>query len=132
MRLITVTKCLTIGLLASLFAACNPWDEHVKVNNSNLDASVIDVLKQQADLSTFVQVLEKTGYDSVIINAQSYTIFAPTNGAWTGIDLNNIEFALIANENDKNYGIRCTFTIISPFSTILNPEKWNYNCDIPG
>jgi len=91
MRLITVTKCLTIGLLASLFAACNPWDEHVKVNNSNLDASVIDVLKQQADLSTFVQVLEKTGYDSVIINAQSYTIFAPTNGAWTGIDLNNIE-----------------------------------------
>lgn len=90
MRLINVTKCLTIGLLASIFVACNPWDEHVKVNDPNLDASVIDVLKQQADLSTFVQVLERTGYDTVLINAQSYTIFAPTNAAWTGIDLENI------------------------------------------
>jgi hypothetical protein len=77
-------------LLASLLVACNPWDEHVKVNDPNLDASVIDVLKQQADLSTFVQVLEKTGYDTVLINAQSYTVFAPTNAAWTGIDLDNI------------------------------------------
>lgn len=56
----------------------------------------------------------------------------PSTKSVRDFDLNNIEFALIANENDKNYGIRCTFTIISPFSTTLNPAKWNYNCDIPG
>lgn len=90
MRFINYTRCLSIGLLVGLLSACNPWDEHVKVIDSNLDASVIDVLKQQQDLSTFVHVLELTGYDSVLINAQSYTIFAPTNDAWTGVDLSNI------------------------------------------
>lgn len=90
MRFFNCTKCLAIGLLAGLFAACNPWDEHVKVNDPNLDASVLEVLKQQSDLSTFVQVLEKTGYDSVLINAQSYTIFAPTNDSWGSIDLNDV------------------------------------------
>jgi lipoate-protein ligase A len=91
MRFKNYSKCLSIGMLASLLVACNPWDEHVKVNDSNLDASVIEVLKQQPDLSTFANVLELTGYDSVLINAQSYTIFAPTNDAWTGVDMTNID-----------------------------------------
>jgi len=57
--------------------------------------------------------------------------FNPSATSVRDFDLNNIEFAIIANENDKNYGIRCTFTIVSPFSTTPNPAKWNYNCDIP-
>ena len=46
-------------------------------------------------------------------------------------DLNNIEFALIANENDRNFGIRCTFTITSPFSTTVEPSRWNLCVDVP-
>ncbi|HZK97076.1 MAG TPA: hypothetical protein VFC67_22945 [Prolixibacteraceae bacterium] len=46
-------------------------------------------------------------------------------------DLNNIEFALIANENDRNFGIRCTFTITSPFSTTIDPFRWNLNVSVP-
>ena len=42
-------------------------------------------------------------------------------------DLGSVNVALIANENDKNYGIRCTFTISSPLSTDVNPAKWNFN-----
>jgi len=46
-------------------------------------------------------------------------------------DLNNIEFALIANENDRNFGIRCTFTIASPFSTTVDTSMWNLSVDVP-
>ena len=46
-------------------------------------------------------------------------------------DLNNIEFALIANENDRNFGIRCTFTIVSPFSTSVDPSRWNLSVAVP-
>ena len=46
-------------------------------------------------------------------------------------DLNNIEFALIANENDRNFGIRCTFTIVSPFSTTVDPSRWNLCVAVP-
>ena len=55
----------------------------------------------------------------------------PTAEAVRDFDLNNIEFALIANENDKNYGIRCTFSIVSPFVIKVDPDRWNLNCDVP-
>ena len=46
-------------------------------------------------------------------------------------DLGSVNVALIANENDKNYGVRCTFTISSPLSTDVNPENWNINNNVP-
>ena len=54
----------------------------------------------------------------------------PVAKAIRDFDLGSVNVALIANENDKNYGIRCTFTISSPLSTDVNPEKWNYTANI--
>ena len=42
-------------------------------------------------------------------------------------DLNNVEVTLIANENDHNYGIRCTFTISSACPMDMDPAKWLNN-----
>ena len=116
------TRCLTLGLLVGLLAACNPWDEHVKVNDPNLDASVIDVLKQQPDLSTFVDVLESTGYDSVLINAQSYTVFAPTNDAWTNVDLSNLD---LLRSYVKNLVALQSYTIVSDAFTVSKIRMLN-------
>ena len=51
----------------------------------------------------------------------------PDAKAIRDFDLGSVNVALIANENDKNYGVRCTFTISSPLSTDTNTERWNYN-----
>lgn len=40
-------------------------------------------------------------------------------------DLNSVEVKLIANEMDKNYGIRCTFTVSSSRNMEMDPDKWN-------
>jgi hypothetical protein len=55
----------------------------------------------------------------------------PMAKAIRDFDLGSVNVALIANENDKNYGVRCTFTISSPLSTDVNPQKWNYNSNVP-
>jgi hypothetical protein len=55
----------------------------------------------------------------------------PAAKAVRDFDLNNVNVALIANENDRNYGIRCTFTISSPLTTDMAAEKWDYNVDVP-
>lgn len=90
MRFRNSIKCLTLFLIVGLLSACNPWDEHIKVNDSTLDVTALKVLRQQPDLSTFVRMLAFTGYDSVLVHAQAYTIFAPTNDAWAGIDTSNL------------------------------------------
>lgn len=55
----------------------------------------------------------------------------PDAKAIRDFDLGSVNVALIANENDKNYGVRCTFTISSPLLSDINPEKWNLNINVP-
>ena len=52
--------------------------------------------------------------------------FNATAKAVRDFDLNGVEVVLIANEQDKNYGIRCTFTISSPQPMGMDPDKWNF------
>ena len=51
--------------------------------------------------------------------------FNPTTKAVRDFDISSANVVLIANEQDKNYGIRCTFTISSPRSMDMDPDKWN-------
>jgi len=55
----------------------------------------------------------------------------PDAKAIRDFDLGSVNVALIANENDKNYGVRCTFAISSPLSGDVNPEKWNLHINVP-
>ena len=42
-------------------------------------------------------------------------------------DLSSVEYTLIANEQDKNFGVRCTFKILTPFLGDCDETKWNYD-----
>jgi hypothetical protein len=75
------------GLL--LLTACDPWADDTKLKNSNLDKNLFELLQANPDVSTFVSILEKTGYDRFLQNEQSLTVFAPVNKALQDIDLNN-------------------------------------------
>lgn len=45
--------------------------------------NIMSVLKQDTEFSTLVQVIEKAGLDSTLSAAGAYTIFAPTNAAFS-------------------------------------------------
>lgn len=66
------------------------WDDHVekeKLLNSNL----VQAINTNSELSVFSTLLKKTGYDKVLELPNSYTVFAPTNAAWNGVDTANTE-----------------------------------------
>jgi len=79
----------TLFLAVFMATACSDvWDEHYKSYSeikSNLN--LYEYIKSQSDLSTFAQMIEKSGYDSILSNSQSYTVWAPVNSALTDIDM---------------------------------------------
>ena len=48
-----------------------------------LAGKVYSQILEQPDLSTFAELVQKTGYDTIIDVSGSYTVFAPTNEAFT-------------------------------------------------
>lgn len=84
-------RLLILGwMTASLLTACNPWAEQRKEIDSNMELSVMDVLKSMSGIETFVSMLEATHYDAVLEQAQSFTVFAPENAAWPA-DMSNFD-----------------------------------------
>jgi len=51
--------------------------------------------------------------------------YNPKTPAVRDFDIHGVEVVLIANENDKNYGIRCTFSMASSQPMNYDPDKWN-------
>jgi len=89
-----IIKNLSILLLsmAGIFlASCNEnaWETHV-ANDELLNYNLNEAISKKAELSTFEAILKKTGYDQLLTTANSFTVFAPQNDAWTGVDTTNV------------------------------------------
>lgn len=82
---------LTLSIIGLLFTACNEsaWDSHV-TNDELLNYNLNEAIAQKPELSTFKAILKKTGYDQLLTTANSYTVFAPSNDAWTGVDTTDV------------------------------------------
>lgn len=81
-RSLDIIQC-TLGLVAVfLVTACNnQWNDHIAVNSSTLDSSVLDIIKADQNFSAFYGLLQETGYDTVLQEGYEYTILVPDNEA---------------------------------------------------
>lgn len=83
---------LIIVFVTGLIACSeNEWDNHVKGTDEGSDTNLLVRIKSNPELSIFARALEKTGYSSLLEEASNFTVFAPQNSAWTGIDTTNVE-----------------------------------------
>jgi hypothetical protein len=89
----TMKKRTTIGfkalawILTSLsLASCNDaWDAHYGLEQTGkIDSNIYDYISSRSDLSLFRAMIEQTGYDSILKQSKSYTVWAPTNAALAG------------------------------------------------
>lgn len=73
-------------------AGCNDnaWDKHLPSDQQS-DKDLFELISSKPELSVFAAMLKKTGYNSILQNSNSYTVFAPANTAWSGIDTTNVE-----------------------------------------
>lgn len=90
------------------------WDEHYYSGvTERSELNLYDYIKSKPDLSTFTQMLELTGYDKILSENQTYTVWAPSNESLAGFDLTNEDLLL---KTVRNHITR--FTI--PTSGIIN------------
>lgn len=83
---------LSLFLTALLWQGCNEsaWEKRLN-NEISTDKDLYEVLSAKPELSVFVAMLNKTGYSEILKSANSYTVFAPANPAWTGVDTANVD-----------------------------------------
>lgn len=62
------------------------WEEHNEVNNPNLKESLTARISSEAQLSTFSELLVKSGYDTVLASSRNFTVWAPSNDVLAGLD----------------------------------------------
>lgn len=84
---------LLIGLLtmAGVMTSCSEeWDNHYEQSEQTAKESVMELIQADAQLSTFAQMLEISGYDDLLASSQTFTVFAPVNEALAEVDLEDV------------------------------------------
>lgn len=80
---------LVVASILIVFQSCkDPWSEHNEITDIALKGNLLENIKKDPQLSRFVELLEKTGYDKEISSSKTYTVWAPTNSAIESIDEN--------------------------------------------
>ncbi len=72
--------CL-VAALGFTLSACKTWDDRLVSSDDSLGKSLWEEIKSQNNLSTFADLLVKSGYDKVIASSKNYTVWAPNNDA---------------------------------------------------
>jgi uncharacterized surface protein with fasciclin (FAS1) repeats len=79
-------KKLFVGILTIALVSCSdPWSDR-QSNDANLKVSLSVAITNTTETSKFAELLVKTGYDKVLSESKTYTVFAPTNDAMALVD----------------------------------------------
>ena len=66
------------------------WDNYLSGNEKS-DKDLAEIVKSNNEISIFNELLQRTGYDEVLKLSDNFTVFAPTNAAWNGIDTSGVD-----------------------------------------
>lgn len=84
--------CLTMAVVAFIVTSCSneEWDRHYNNTDYTLsDLSLTDYIKSQSDMSKFYQMLEISGFDTILSEPQTFTVWVPTNDALKDVDISD-------------------------------------------
>lgn len=79
-------KYFIFAVIAVVLASCDVW-ENVKNDEGDRSKYLLEQLTANPELSTFVKVLETTGYAEKLSADMNFTVFAPNNAALTSLNL---------------------------------------------
>ncbi|MBR5083450.1 MAG: fasciclin domain-containing protein [Prevotella sp.] len=92
---------ITVAALA--FVACaDEWDDHYSPSVS-AGQSIWQTIQQNSELSNFARVVQATGYDDALASSQMFTVFAPTNSAFSSVEADNL---IAAYQQEKARGVK--------------------------
>ncbi|MFD2888685.1 fasciclin domain-containing protein [Chitinophaga cymbidii] len=80
-----MTRIFLIIALA-MVCGCKKWDDHNAITSEGLKQDLYEQISQDPSLSSFAELLEKSGYAEVIASSKTFTVFAPGNEALATLD----------------------------------------------
>lgn len=105
MKYTILKSALFLVLSFGVISCGDDWDNHYKDDAyEGADISMMEYLNNNSDLSTFVSMIESSGYDNLLETAQTFTVWAPSNAALEGIDLNDEQLVENIVKNHINRG----------------------------
>lgn len=102
-----IFKTMAVCLIAVSLLSCNKqWDE--VINPSGLKGkTLLEVLRENPQTTTFAAIVKKAGYDSLLVSNKMITIFAPNNTALANVDQTDVQSLKALVKNHLSYG-NCT------------------------
>ncbi len=137
-----IIKYFIFVAFVTAFAGCDPWADINNIQDER-NKNLLEILVEKPDLSTFVKVLENTGFAEKLSADMSYTVFAPNNTALANINLNDTAAltALVKNHISENiaytdktgkFAINRILMLNGKLATVINNlvsgipvSKWN-------
>lgn len=79
-------RVLFLGLIACVFSGCKKWEDAEKLLNQDLSRTLTETIAADPNLSTFSAYIKTTGVDTILNSSKSFSVWAPSNNALTGLD----------------------------------------------
>ena len=125
-----IAYALWLAGLGGFFAACNDdWDNHYGSNGSVPEAGLMELIRSDGDLSAFCLILEKTGADTLLSASQTYTVWAPVNGALSDVDMGDMDLLRRMVSNHIARYSNPTSTGTGEAIYMLNGKVMSYDAD---
>jgi uncharacterized surface protein with fasciclin (FAS1) repeats len=71
-----------------IFSSCDinsEWDDYYHKASVAISDNVLNLINENSNYSYFYEKLVETGYDSLLVKNQYFTLFVPTNSAFEGL-----------------------------------------------
>ena len=105
-------------IMGAFTMGCSDWDDHYDGDATAIGTaanSLWENISSNSDLSQFSALLQKAGYDKVLSESQSYTVWAPKDNTFDYNYVNSLSIAKLQKEFIQNH--------ISRFNYALPDEK---------
>ena len=91
---------MAVAVLA-IVGCSDTWDDHYQAGQSGdvVGSTLWEVIENNDQLSNFARVLRETNYQQALASSQVFTVFAPTNDAFTEADADDI---IALYQSEKN------------------------------
>lgn len=103
-----IFKFLGTALICMVAVSCQDkaWDDHISDKGIS-DKTLMQVLEEQPELSTFAAIVRENGIDELLSSSQTFTIFAPSDNAMENFTLASDTLTQFLN----NHICRYTYTL---------------------
>lgn len=125
--------CIFTTVSGSMMSCSDDWDSHYEGGIMSSSQSLLEVLQQKENLSTFAQMVKRSGYESLLASSQTFTVWAPMNEALSDIDLND---ELAVRQTVENHVGRFSYPLSAASETtkvrMLNGKRLAFSSGMDG